>query len=91
MTREEFDKKLGTLLDMLGTSNNEDLVISASNGTDTGMSFTVWFSSLYTFRLCIWVGDVSAICIQEIGKQDILDMFTEESIREISEIDMSIV
>ena len=91
MEREEFNKKLGTLLDMLGTSNNEDLVISASNGTDTGMSFTVWFSSLYTFRLCIWVGDVSAICIQEIGKQDILDMFTEESIREISEIDMSIV
>ena len=91
MTREEFNKELGTLLDVLGTSDNEDLVISASNETDTGMSFNVFLSSLYTFRLCIWVGDVSAICIQEIGKPDILDMFTEEAIREISEIDMSVV
>lgn len=91
MTREEFDKKLGTLLDMLGTSDNEDLVINVSNRTDTGMSFTVWFSSIYIFRLCIFVGDVSAICIQEIGKQGILDMFTEEAIREISTIEMSIV
>ena len=91
MTREEFYKELGTLLDVLGTSDNEDLVISASNGTDTGISFTVWFSSIFTFRLCVWIGDVSAICIQEISKPDILDMFTEEAIREISKIDMSVV
>lgn len=91
MEREEFVRKLGTLLDMLGTSNNEDLTISVSNKTDTGMSFTVWFSSIYTFRLCILVGDVSAICINEIGKRGILDMFTEEAIREISGIEMSVV
>lgn len=91
MTKEEFGKKLGTLLDLLGTSDNEDLVICVSNRTDTGMSFTVWFSSINIFRLCILVGDVSAICIQEIDKQGILDMFTEEAIREISKIDMSVV
>lgn len=91
MTREVFGKKLGTLLDLLGTSDNEDLVICVSNKTDTGMSFTVWFSSINIFRLCILVGDVSAICIQEIDKQGILGMFTEEAIREISTIEMSVV
>lgn len=92
MAREEFDKKLGALLDVLGASNYKHLMIHGCNSTDSGLNFSVRNNELYSFfNLLFCIGDDELFSMKGVHKQDILDMFTNFTVNRIDTLSLLVV
>ena len=87
MTREDFVRKLSTLLDILSNNNNDKLVINSTNKEEGGICFFVTKSNLYLFDVSLWIGDEMIASVTEVGRDVVLLMFTvyvSDKTRELS-------
>ena len=92
MTKEEFEKKLSVLLDVLrgtSTENKSQLLIFGSDGTDEGFYFCIRIGEFYTYNVEFGIGDETVLTVKNELGDAVIGMFSGYVIAKTSEIHIS--
>lgn len=92
MIKEEFEKKLSILLDVLrgtSTENKSQLMIFGSDDTDEGFYFCIRNNELYTYDMEFGMGEETLLSVENELGDAIIGMFSGYVIAKTSEIHIS--
>lgn len=92
MLKEEFEKKLSILLDVLrgaSTENKSQLLIFGSDGTDEGFYFCIRNNKLYTYDMEFGMGDETLLSVENELGDAIIGMFSDYVIAKTCRIHIS--
>lgn len=92
MLKEEFEKKLSILLDVLrgaSTGNKSQLLIFGSDDTDKGFYFCIRNNKLYTYDMEFGMGDETLLSVENEPGDAIIGMFSDYVIAKTCRIHIS--
>lgn len=92
MAKEEFEKKLSILLDVLrgaSTGNRSQLMIYGNDGTDGGIYFCIRNGDFYTYNVEFGMGDETALTVKNELGDAVIGMFSGNVIAKTCHIHIS--
>ena len=92
MIKEEFEKKLSVLLDVLrgtSTENKSQLVIYGNDGTDNGIYFRVRIGELFTYSVEFGMGEEALLAVKNELGDAVIGMFSDYVVSKTCEIHIS--
>lgn len=94
MIREEFEKKMSVLLDVLrcaSSENRSQLMVYGSDGQDLGVWFTVKAGELYSYNVELGIGDDALVSVEGVSGDDVQGMFSAFVVNTTVKLHLSVV